>query len=332
MINKIKLILGTMNFGPQVATNESRDMVQRFVEAGYHEVDTAHVYNEGEAENILGSITKDFPKDSLYIATKVHPKITGKLDGAAVTCQLNKSLLRLGKESVDLLYFHFPDRSTPIEDALKACSKLHKQGKFNEFGLSNFPAWMVVDIWHICKKNGWLAPSVYQGRYNALSRKVEGELFPALRKLDMRFYAYNPLAGGMLTGRYSNFNQTPTPGRFTIRPNYCERYWKKSFFNAVDMITEKCREVGLEPADAAFRWLAYHSLLKQSKGDGIIIGASNMCQFEQNLSAIDKGPLPENIVWTFNTAWEEVKPDCPDYFNLYSTDKISEANNAKQAH
>lgn len=309
----MKLILGTMTFGPQVDLEGSRSMVETFLNFGFEELDTAYVYNEGETERILGEI---LPKDkkTFHIATKVNPKITGKLDGEAVYKQFNESLKRLNRESVDLLYFHFPDPNTPIESALKAFAELHEQGKVKELGLSNFPVWQVVDIYHICKEKGWPTPSVYQGMYNGLSRKVENELFPALRKLDMRFYAFNPLAGGLLSGKYNNFEEDPTHGRFTLRPNYQDRYWKKSFFDALGILTEKCKELDIPVAEAAYRWLAYHSQLDKSKGDGIIIGASKLNHLEQNILSINKCELPDIIVNAFEEAWIEAKPDSPDYF------------------
>jgi aflatoxin B1 aldehyde reductase len=316
-MDSIKLILGTMTFGPQVDMEGSRAMVQRFFEAGYRELDTAYVYNEGASENILGAILPETAAD-ICLATKVHPRITGRLDGAAVRMQLEASLRRLRRDAVDILYFHFPDPRTPIEDALETCADLHDQGKFRELGLSNFPAWLVVDIWHLCEKQGWPKPGVYQGRYNGLSRDVERELFPALRKLGMRFYAFNPLAGGMLSGRYTDYKESPAPGRFTLRPSYRGRYWKESYFEAVHILTARCREAGIEPAEAAFRWLAHHSCLDPSKGDGIIIGASNMNHLDQNLSAAEKGPLPEPILNAFNAGWQEAKPQSPEYFKFYS--------------
>ena len=318
MMNKMKLILGTMTFGPQVDTEGSRAMVKRFLEAGHHELDSAYVYNEGETEKILGSILPGIAVDSLSLATKVNPRITGRLDGDAVTMQLEASLSRMGRDKVDILYFHFPDANTHIESALEACAKFHEQGKFSELGLSNFPAWMVVDIWHLCQKHGWPKPTVYQGRYNGLSRNVESELFPALRKLGMRFYAFNPLAGGLLSGKHIHYEDSPMPGRFARLQSYRNRYWKESFFEAVSFLADKCGEAEITLAEASFRWLAYHSLLNQSEGDGIIIGASNMTQLDQNLLAQEKGPLPETIVNAFNAAWVEAKPESPEYFNFYS--------------
>lgn len=316
----MKLILGTMTFGPQVDLQVSKSMTDVFLNSGYEELDTAYVYNEGETERILGEILSTEKRDT-YIATKVSPRITGKLDGHAVDTQFNESLKRLNKETVDLVYFHFPDPDTPIESALKAFVDIHKQGKVKELGLSNFPAWMVVDIYHKCKKNGWPTPSVYQGMYNGLSRKVENELFPALRELGMRFYAFNPLAGGLLSGKYNNFEENPTHGRFTLRPNYQDRYWKKSFFDALGMLTEKCAELDIPVAEAAYRWLAYHSQLDQSEGDGIIMGASKINHLEQNIAANEKGELPDIIVDAFEEAWLEAKPESPDYFRYVSSAK-----------
>ncbi len=317
-MKKTKLILGTMTFGPQVDAESSRIMVQCFVDAGYRELDTAYVYNNGETEKILGSILMDLSEKKLVLGTKVNPKITGRLDADAVKMQFNESLSRMGQDSADILYLHFPDPTTPIGDALEACANLHGQGKFTELGLSNFPAWSVVDIWHLCKERGWPKPSVYQGMYNGLSRNVESELFPALRQLGMRFYAYNPLAGGLLSGKYLDFKDDPSAGRFTLRPNYRDRYWKESFFSALSILAEICCEVDIPLSEAALRWLAFHSCLDQKEGDGIIIGASKIDHLDQNLVSMEKGALPTAVVEAFGTAWEQARPDCPDYFR-YST-------------
>lgn len=313
-MESMKLILGTMTFGPQVKPDASLEMVKKFLDSGNKEIDTAYVYNEGETEKILGEIQNRFRNNNLHLATKVNPRITGKLDSYAVKSQLNESLFRMNKKSVDILYLHFPDPETPIEETLKACAELHKEGKFLELGLSNFPAWLVVDIWHICKENGWSKPTVYQGMYNGLSRNVENELFPALRNCGIRFYAYNPLAGGLLSGKYTNFEEAPSHGRFTLRPNYKDRYWKESFFNALKDLTLKCKEENLKLPEVAFRWLAFHSELESKFGDGIIIGASKIDQLEDNILAVKKGPLSKNIYESFSSAWEEAKADSPDYF------------------
>jgi len=314
MDNKINLILGTMNFGIQVNQENANEISKMFIDFGYKEFDTAFVYNDGKSEEILGNCIKDYKKDSYSIATKVNPRITGKLDYESIHMQFNKSLDRLCVDSVDILYLHFPDPNTPIESTLKACAELHEKGKFKELGLSNFPAWMVVDAWYTCKKNGWILPTVYQGVYNALSRKSEEELFPALRKLGIRFYAYNPLAGGILSGKYKNFEENPTIGRFVDRPNYKDRYWKPSYFAALKSITKLCEHLEITLVEASYRWLTYHSCLDSQHDDGILIGVSKLNQLEGNLQSIRKGPLPSNIIDAFEKAWQVTKSDSPSYF------------------
>ncbi|WP_315122281.1 aldo/keto reductase [uncultured Clostridium sp.] len=328
MSERMKFILGTMTFGSQVNEKEAEKMLNLFLESGHQEIDTAYVYNNGLSEEILGSILKNIPNNSYSIATKVNPRITGRLDAEAINMQISKSLRRLLKESVDILYLHFPNHETPIESTLEVCAELYKEGKFRELGLSNFPAWMVVDVWHICKRNGWPVPTVYQGMYNGLSRKAEDELFLALRKLGIRFYAFNPLAGGILSGKYNNYEEEPISGRFTFRTNYKERYWKKSFFEALNFISSACREENIKIVEAAYRWLAFHSCLDINNGDGILIGASNIEQLMQNILLLESGPLPDKIVASFDAAWQETKSDSPQYFRFLTKKEDSNYDRA----
>lgn len=313
----VNLVLGTMTFGQQAFLDESTEMVRCFADQGYSELDTAYVYNEGECEKILGQIISNFGRGRFKIAAKVNPRISGKLDGGAVRKQLPESLERMGIEKADILYLHFPDPKTPVESALEACDKAYRAGQIGELGLSNFPAWMVADVYHKCKAHGWVLPTVYEGVYNALTRKAEKELFDALKAFNMRFYAYNPLAGGMLTGKYSSVDDKPQDGRFALRKTYPGRYWKELFFDAVEICREACAVNNIPLTEAAFRWLAYHSKLDNARGDAIIIGASRLSQLEQNISAVQKGALPDDMVDAFEKAWSVCKADSPEYFTYY---------------
>jgi aflatoxin B1 aldehyde reductase len=312
----MKIILGTMNFGPQLDTEASRQMVSSFLQTGLRELDTAYVYNGGSTETILGEILPNIDANSYYIATKVHPRITGRLDRATIMLELTESLRRMKRDSVDLLYFHFPDSKTPIEEALETVAELHDKGVIKELGLSNYPAWQVVDIAYKCDRIGCPRPSVYQGMYNALCRNVEPELFPAIRALGMRFYAFNPLAGGMLTGKHKQFDSTPEPGRFARLESYRKRYWKQSYFDAVDEIRKACEAEDIPMAEAAYRWLCFHSSMDASKDDGILLGASRQEQMVQNMAATKKGTLPQTILDAMDAAWEIAKPDSPAYFKF----------------
>ncbi|SCH80110.1 L-glyceraldehyde 3-phosphate reductase [uncultured Clostridium sp.] len=317
MNKKIKLVLGTMTFGESVFHPDVEAFIQTFLDAGYEELDTAYVYNEGRCEALLGEVIKKMGRDKIKISTKVNPRISGKLDGEAAFKQLNESLDRLGIDSVDTFYLHFPDLNTPVESVLEACAVLYDQGKYKELGLSNFPAWLAADVYHKCREHGWVLPTVYEGIYNPLTRKAETELNTALDYFGMRFYAYNPMAGGLLTGRYGRFEETPVEGRFTHRPNYQKRYWKKSYFDAADVIKAACERKGISIIEAVYRWLAYHSMLNERRGDAILVGASKLSHLKQNMEAVNAGPLPSDVADSFSSAWELCKADSPEYFTFY---------------
>ena len=313
----MKIVLGTMNFGPQLDLETSRKMVRCFLNCGNQEIDTAYVYNNGTTEEYLGLILPEIDSNSYHLATKVHPRITGRLDRETILLEFNESLRRMNSNSVDLLYFHFPDANTPIEEALETVAELHELGKVKELGLSNYPSWQVVDICYKCEKYGCPRPTVYQGMYNALCRNVEPELFPAIRHLGMRFYAFNPLAGGMLTGKHLHFTDTPQPGRFARLKSYRDRYWKQSYFDAVEEIKQSCEREGIPIVEAAYRWLVNHSSMNAAQGDGILLGASRIDQMEQNMAASAKGPLPQSVLEAMDAAWKIAKPDSPAYFKFF---------------
>lgn len=318
-MNSIRLILGTMQFGERLFGNDVNDMIQAFTEKGFSELDTAYVYNEGESERLIGTALKSI-NCQVKIATKVNPRITGRLDGEAVLSQCNESLERMHLNSVNTLYLHFPDPFTPIESALGACAQLYNEGKFKELGLSNFPAWLVAEVYNICKKNGWVLPTVYEGVYNPLSRHAERELNRALNYYGIRFYAYNPLAGGLLTDKYKD--REIKEGRFVNRPNYQKRYWHDSFFSSIDEINTVCKQFDITIAEASYRWLAYHSMLDANRSDGIIIGASSKQQLLENISYITKGNLPDDVVKVIQEAWNVCKIDAPEYFTYYKPPKV----------
>jgi len=159
-----------------------------------------------------------------------------------------------------------------------------------------------------------MEPRVYQGMYNALTRDVERELFPCLRNYGMCFYAYNPLAGGMLTGKHASLDSVPDEGRFKVEGSYLDRYWKKEYFDVLQALREACAENNLKPVEVAMSWLVNHSLMDTGRGDGIILGASSIGHLEQNMAACETPPLPQTILDILDHGWEIIKPDCFRYF------------------
>jgi len=325
-MKNIRHILGTMSFGGAFNEPQSHQMIKDWVKLGYKELDTAIMYCSGNTEKIMGKLHLCRDPEKAKIACKANPSLGFKSED--VIKQLDTSLESLCVPSIDLFYLHLPDHNIPIEETLKAVNQLHKDGKFKEFGLSNFASWEVADIYHICKENGYVLPTVYQGMYNALTRDIELELIPALRRFGIRFYVYNPLAGGLLSGKYdfSQANENQPQGRFFSDPKsksfvakwtgvYRDRFWRDNYKEGVQLVQKVLdetynKEVTL--AEASIRWLNHHSALIDD--DGLILGFSKPEHFQQNIdfACVDK-PLHDDVVNAFNEAWNRIKSDCPKY-------------------
>lgn len=312
---EMKTILGTMTFSDQVDQSTAVQMVSAFYQTGGVELDTAYVYNIGNTEILLGKLNEEGNLAGLLIAGKANPWVDGGLSAMSVKHQLTTSLARLKTSSLDLFYLHAPDLNVPIFETLQAVSQLYAEGKFKHFGLSNYAAWQVAEVVEICQREGWPLPSVYQGMYNALTRDVERELFACLKNYKIAFYVYNPLAGGMLSGKHQDIDSIPTNGRFASFDGYQERYWTPSYFNVINEVTAICHSNAIAPSDAAIRWLVHHSALASSWAEhGVILGASSFAHLEQNIAAMHSAELPSVVVDAFDEAWETVRPGCIKYF------------------
>ncbi len=311
---RLRVALGCMTFGGQVDEAAADRMVGRFLDAGHREIDTAHIYGDGRAEEILGRILPPARCADAVLATKAHPGEGGGLAPDRLRAQFETSLRRLRRERVDILYLHAPDVATPIETTLEACAALHREGRYAELALSNYPAWEVAHIRHLAPALGAPVPRLYQGMYNAVTRDVERELFPCLRRLGLRFYAYNPLAGGLLTGRYARIEDVPDRGRFHEYGFYRDRYWTDAYFEALARVRSAGAAAGRSMAGTALRWLVHHSALAGRGGDAVILGASTDAHLEANLAACAAGPLPEDEVAALDAAWSLARPACPKYF------------------
>mmetsp|Transcript_34711 Transcript_34711/g.79559 ORF Transcript_34711/g.79559 Transcript_34711/m.79559 type:complete len:400 (-) Transcript_34711:65-1264(-) len=255
-------ILGTMTFGAeaQVKPEMVTVMLRTFCGAGCAKtkkgvhLDTARLYQiqagDGDTESVLGACIEPFPsmQKQLCIATKASPQAAPhhSLSKESVLEQCETSLSKLGLESVPLFYLHSPDIHTSIDETLDAVAHLHCEGKIQEFGLSNYPAWMVVDIWHRCKAKGMVLPTVYQAMYNVVTRDIERELIPVARRFGLRLHVYNPLAGGILTGRYASVQdvQASAAGRFSSECSsaklYTSRYSKQAVLEGADILRQAC--------------------------------------------------------------------------------------------
>lgn len=310
----MKTVLGTMTFSQQVDQATAQSMLDLYEASGNFELDTAYDYCEGGTEELLGALLPTDKRNKFYIASKVNPWNEQGLQPVQVKKQMEAILQRLGSDRIDLLYLHSPDLETPVEQTLEACFEIYQQGKFKDFGLSNYSSWQVAEVAEICRKNGWMEPSVYQGMYNALTRDVESELFPCLRNYGIRFYAYNPLAGGLLTGKYKSFDAFPDSGRFADRHGYQPRYWKQEYFKVLHKLSEACAEIGIKPTQAAISWLVNHSKLTPENEDRIILGVTRIEHLRENMAACAQPPLDPVILDILDQGWEIIKPNCFRYF------------------
>nr|XP_039262148.1 aflatoxin B1 aldehyde reductase member 2-like [Styela clava] len=317
-MSQVRTIFGSMEIGRRADMEEGKKMLEIFEKEGFIEIDTAYMYAGGKTEVFLGNLKDGISKDFEY-ATKANPWDGKGLGAKSVRSQLETSLKNMKRDKADIFYLHAPDHNTPLLETLETVNTLYKEGKFKEFGLSNYSSWLVAEVVNVCKQNGWIKPTVYQGMYSALTRMVEKELFPCLRYHNIRFYGYSPLGGGFLTGKHKIDDLSKDePGRFFGSGKwvtaYRNRYWKQEYFDAVEAIRESLKTAYGESVtvpEAAIRWLYHHSALKG--GDGVIIGSSTAKHLEENLSYAKKGSLDDNVVAVINNIWKTTSHLCPEY-------------------
>ena len=320
-----RVALGTMEMGRRMNFEESEQFLKKFQEYGHTELDTAYMYAGGADGGSTGGLTEEVmgkidTVHGLNVATKANPGGGKTFSPKSVRHQLETSMKKLNAECVDLFYLHWPCMDVDIEDTLSEVDSLYKEGKFKRFGLSNFISWQVAEVQQICIKQGFVRPTVYQGMYNCLTRMVEKELFPCLRKYNMSFYCYNPLAGGLLTGKHKRDDQPENvnePGRFAGKQwgqAYRDRFWREKYFDALDIIQSACQKEGVSVTSAALRWVTHHSALSGENNDALIVGASGISHLVSNLDALNEGPLPLSIVDAIEHGHELTKGHGPNYF------------------
>jgi aflatoxin B1 aldehyde reductase len=172
---KNRVILGLMTFGPDPSTgarvtslDEFKEILDYFQSQGYNEVDTARIYVGGRQEAFTAQAR--WKDRGLKLATKIYPLEAGLHRPDVLKAKFQESLTALDADQVDVFYLHAADRSVPFAETLEAVNELHKQGKFIEFGLSNFTAFEVAEVVITCKERGWVRPTIYQAVYNAISK------------------------------------------------------------------------------------------------------------------------------------------------------------------
>ena len=307
-----RLSFGTMTFGAQTDEATARRLIDCCLDAGVNFLDTANVYNRGAAETILGKTLKG-RRDKVILATKVRNKMGDARDEdglsrAAMRKAIDASLQRLATDYVDLYYLHLPDYATPIEETLETMEELVQAGKVRFPAISNYAAWQVAEILCICEKRGYHPYFISQPMYNLIARGIEEEYLAFCRRFGVAVVPYNPLAGGLLTGKHSR-QGGPTPGtRFDGNKMYQDRYWLDDDFAAVEDLRSIAQEAGKSLVQLALQWL-----LSQPVVDSIILGASRLEQLQENLKAAESPTLDKSVLERCDAVWKRLRGVSPKY-------------------
>lgn len=286
-----QLCFGTMSFGGSVDAPLAGELFARARDAGINAFDCADVYNQGEAERILGELTRPC-RDSVVIATKAYfPTGAGPNDRGAsryhLVRALEASLRRLGTDRVDIFYIHRFDDLTDLGDVLRTVDDLVRQGKILYPAASNFAAWQVMKALGIAERDRLARIACVQPMYNLAKRQAEVEILPMAAAEGIGVMPYSPLGGGLLSGKYGA-ERRPAGGRLIENPMYGVRYGDPVNFAIAERFTALAAELGVHPATLAIAWVGSHPAVTAP-----ILGAQSREQLEIALASTAVAMTPE---------------------------------------
>lgn len=309
-----RLVLGTMTFGDTVDEATAGKMVEEALDAGITTIDTANAYVGGTTEEMLSRLLKE-RRGEVILASKAgmpHPDHgqNSPLSPAGLRNSVEGSLRRLGVDSIDLFYLHQPDRATPLHQTLQTVAELASEGKIGALGVSNFAAWQISDVIHVAREVGAPQPVVAQQLYNLVARRVEEEYLEFAATHKVHTMVYNPLGGGLLTGKHS-FDAKPSEGRYggsKLAAMYTQRYWDRQLFDAVEELSRIAQDAGITLAELSLRWLAY----REGVGS-MLLGGSKVEQLSANIAAVANGPVPADVVEACDAVGAGLRGPMPAY-------------------
>lgn len=309
-----EICLGTMTFGNQCDEPASRAIMDKAFDYGVMFFDTADAYPIGASQESLGR-TEEYigswlrgRRDQIVLATKFFlPMGDGPNDRGGsrkhILQAVEASLRRLQTDTIDLYQMHFPDFETPLDETLRALDDLVRSGKVRYIGCSNYPAWWLTRALWISDKLGLARFDSVQPRYNLLFRHIEAELLPLALDQGIGVISYNPLAGGVLTGRYQPGQAVQEGTRFALQNAgqlYRNRYWQQAQLEAVGHLKQLCDERNVPIAQVAVAWV-----LAQPAITSAIVGASKAEQLDQSLPAVDL-TLDEQLLAACDDIWYQL--------------------------
>jgi aryl-alcohol dehydrogenase (NADP+) len=293
-----RLCLGTMTFGLQCDEPMSAAILDRAAAGGITFLDTSDVYpmggtleTVGRTEEIIGRWLAGRRQD-FVVATKCFGAMSARPwdrgnSRKHILDAIEGSLRRLRTDYVDLYQLHHPDSVTPIDESLRALDDVVRAGKARYVGCSNFHAYQVARALGRSEVKGLVRFDSVQPRYNLLFRQIERELLPLCQEEGIGVIPYNPLAGGLLSGKHRR-EAGPTAGtRFALgggAQRYRERYWHEREFATLEALRPLAAEAGMSMAQLAVAWVLAHPAITAP-----IVGASRPEQVDEVLGALDKG-------------------------------------------
>jgi aryl-alcohol dehydrogenase-like predicted oxidoreductase len=282
--------LGAMMFGhgpdAPCGEEESRRIVDQFLDSGHNFVDTANIYTGGQSEEVVGRAIKS-RRDSVVLATKGRgaigsgPNDSG-LSRSYLTRALEESLRRLGTDYVDLYQCHFPDADTPIEETMSALDDFVRSGKVRYIGCSNFAGSQIVEAQWAADRIGGTPFVSLQPRYSLIARDIEADVLPACGRHGLGTLVYSPLAGGVLTGKYRR-GEAPAPDtRFGRMSALSTRGIAERHFAIAEAVAQVAQDLGTTSTAVALAWV-----LARRNVTSVIIGPRTFEQYEDNMAGFE---------------------------------------------
>ncbi len=276
----------------------SRETINKAYDGGVNFFDTADAYNNGEAEKVLGKYLSDFERSSIFLLTKCWAPMSDDINNRGLSAKhifesCHKSLKRLKTDYLDVLMCHRPDEDTPLEETVRALEDLARQGKILYWGVSEWPAHMIVRANSIAREIGARPIGVSEPRYNLLYRYPERNLFPATEAEGIGNVVFSTLAHGMLTGKYKPGEEAPAGTRASDDDTNTvikKLYWTEENKQKSQEFVKIASGMGITPAQLAIAWC-----LKNPAVTSVISAATKLSQVEDNIDAAEV-VIPDEVV------------------------------------
>ena len=289
------LTLGTMTFGGKdkfaevgsLGVKEAGEIISFALDKGVNLIDTANIYSGGMSEEIVGEVLGGKRPHDVLISTKARMPVADGVNNEGfsrlhIIRECEKSLKRLRTDHIDIYYIHQWDGTTPFEELMETLDTLSKQGKIRYVGCSNFAGWQIMKSLMAADMHNYQRFVTQQIHYTLEAREAEYELLPIGVDQGLGALIWSPLAGGLLSGKYSRDVQTQNDGRFAMGWNEPPVYDFDRLWNIVDVLKQIACEKGITVAQTSLAWT-----LSRPGVTSLVVGARKLSQLEDSIKAAD---------------------------------------------